>query len=213
MRAPDENQLASQLGWLPEFDPAFIYDVAVVGAGRLDWRRPCTRRPRVVGGGIRLPRAGRQAARVRGSKTIRLSTGIPVRHWPDARSCRRRSSARTSPFRRRSSASLRLHADPDRAVERAARELAYVVIATARLTGGRTLPGSKNSKDAARITGRRRRAKLCKGSEVVLVAAAIRRASLVYLASHAARVHLLIRAGLELSMSSNLIDRIAAFRT
>ena len=34
LRAPDENQVASQLGWLPEFDPRDdVYDVAVVGAG------------------------------------------------------------------------------------------------------------------------------------------------------------------------------------
>lgn len=33
LRGPDENQLASRLGWLPEFDPAHIYDVAIVGRG------------------------------------------------------------------------------------------------------------------------------------------------------------------------------------
>lgn len=33
LRNPDEGQLASCLGLVPEFDPAHIYDVAVVGAG------------------------------------------------------------------------------------------------------------------------------------------------------------------------------------
>ncbi|WP_432262481.1 FAD-dependent oxidoreductase [Cupriavidus sp. TMH.W2] len=33
LRAPDEGQLASCLGLLPEFDPHHIYDVVVVGAG------------------------------------------------------------------------------------------------------------------------------------------------------------------------------------
>jgi thioredoxin reductase (NADPH) len=33
LRNPDEAQLASCLGLIPEFDPAHIYDVAVVGAG------------------------------------------------------------------------------------------------------------------------------------------------------------------------------------
>ncbi|PTB21881.1 thioredoxin reductase [Trinickia symbiotica] len=33
LRNPDEGQLASCLGILPEFDPAHIYDVAIVGAG------------------------------------------------------------------------------------------------------------------------------------------------------------------------------------
>ncbi len=33
LRAPDEGQLASCLGLLPEFDPAHVYDVVVVGAG------------------------------------------------------------------------------------------------------------------------------------------------------------------------------------
>ena len=33
LRNPDEGQLASCLGWLPEFDESRVYDVAVVGAG------------------------------------------------------------------------------------------------------------------------------------------------------------------------------------
>jgi thioredoxin reductase (NADPH) len=33
LRNPDEGQLASCLGLIPEFDPAHIYDVAIVGAG------------------------------------------------------------------------------------------------------------------------------------------------------------------------------------
>lgn len=33
LRAPDENRVASSLGWLPDFDPSHIYDVAIVGAG------------------------------------------------------------------------------------------------------------------------------------------------------------------------------------
>jgi thioredoxin reductase (NADPH) len=33
LRNPDEKQLASCLGLIPEFDPAHVYDVAIVGAG------------------------------------------------------------------------------------------------------------------------------------------------------------------------------------
>jgi len=33
LRNPDEGQLASCLGLIPEFDPAHVYDVAIVGAG------------------------------------------------------------------------------------------------------------------------------------------------------------------------------------
>ena len=33
LRNPDEGQLASCLGWLPEFDESTVYDVAIVGAG------------------------------------------------------------------------------------------------------------------------------------------------------------------------------------
>jgi thioredoxin reductase (NADPH) len=33
LRNPDERQLASCLGLIPEFDPAHVYDVAIVGAG------------------------------------------------------------------------------------------------------------------------------------------------------------------------------------
>ncbi|RFU49643.1 FAD-dependent oxidoreductase [Paraburkholderia sp. DHOC27] len=33
LRAPDVNQVATHLGWLPDLDPAHVYDVAIVGAG------------------------------------------------------------------------------------------------------------------------------------------------------------------------------------
>ncbi|PPJ40384.1 thioredoxin reductase, partial [Pseudoxanthomonas sp. KAs_5_3] len=33
LRNPDEGQLASCLGLIPDFDPAHVYDVAIVGAG------------------------------------------------------------------------------------------------------------------------------------------------------------------------------------
>ena len=33
LRAPDEIELATRLGWLPDFDPAHVYDVLIVGAG------------------------------------------------------------------------------------------------------------------------------------------------------------------------------------
>ncbi|MEX3947533.1 FAD-dependent oxidoreductase [Paraburkholderia sp. EG287B] len=33
LRAPDEGELATRLGWLPDFDPGHVYDVLIVGAG------------------------------------------------------------------------------------------------------------------------------------------------------------------------------------
>ena len=33
LRNPDDGQLASCLGLIPEFDPSHVYDVAIVGAG------------------------------------------------------------------------------------------------------------------------------------------------------------------------------------
>ncbi|WP_321931259.1 FAD-dependent oxidoreductase [Paraburkholderia guartelaensis] len=33
LRAPDENQVAARLGWLPEFHASHLYDVVIVGAG------------------------------------------------------------------------------------------------------------------------------------------------------------------------------------
>ena len=33
LRAPDVNQVATRLGWLPDLDPAHVYDVLIVGAG------------------------------------------------------------------------------------------------------------------------------------------------------------------------------------
>ncbi len=46
LRAPDEGQLASCLGLLPEFDPAHVYDVVVVAPGPPAWLRPCMPRRR-----------------------------------------------------------------------------------------------------------------------------------------------------------------------
>ncbi|TDG10243.1 cyclic nucleotide-binding domain-containing protein [Paraburkholderia guartelaensis] len=33
LRAPDQSELATRLGWLPDFDPGHVYDVLIVGAG------------------------------------------------------------------------------------------------------------------------------------------------------------------------------------
>jgi thioredoxin reductase (NADPH) len=33
LRAPDDNRVATALGWLPEFDPGHVYDTVIVGAG------------------------------------------------------------------------------------------------------------------------------------------------------------------------------------
>jgi thioredoxin reductase (NADPH) len=33
LRAPTASELATRLGWLPDFDPAHVYDVVIVGAG------------------------------------------------------------------------------------------------------------------------------------------------------------------------------------
>ncbi len=33
LHAPDVNQVATRLGWLPDLDPAHVYDVVIVGAG------------------------------------------------------------------------------------------------------------------------------------------------------------------------------------
>jgi thioredoxin reductase (NADPH) len=33
LRAPDVNQVATRLGWLPDLDPEHVYDVVIVGAG------------------------------------------------------------------------------------------------------------------------------------------------------------------------------------
>ncbi len=77
-RNPDEGQLASCLGLIPEFDPTHVYDVTIVGAGPAGLRSCslCGVR-RIVGGGARLPRA-RWAGRH--ERAHRELSGLSYRH-------------------------------------------------------------------------------------------------------------------------------------
>jgi thioredoxin reductase (NADPH) len=216
LRAPDEGQLASCLGLLPEFDPAHIYDVTVVGAGPAGLAAAVYAASEGLSVAVFDCRApgGQAGASARIENYLGFPTGISGQ------------------------------ALAGRAFVQAQKFGAHVAIPTevkALHCGG--TPMQLELADGRRITTQtaviasgavyRRptidrleryegrgvyywaspiEAKLCDNHEVLLVGGGNSAGqAAVYLASHAKHVHLFIRAaGLEASMSRYLIDRIAA---
>jgi len=216
MRAPDENQLASQLGWLPEFDPAHIYDVAVVGAGPAGLATAVYAASEGLSVSVFDCRApgGQAGASSRIENYLGFPTGI------SGQALAGRAFVQAQKFGAHIAIPTEikaLHCDctPIQIeLMNGTRVTAHtVVIATGaayrrpEIEGLEKFEGRGTYYWASPVE-----AKLCKGSEVVLVGGGNSAGqAVVYLASHAARVHLLIRgAGLESSMSRYLIDRIAS---
>jgi thioredoxin reductase (NADPH) len=216
MRAPDENQLASQLGWLPEFDPAHIYDVAVVGAGPAGLATAVYAASEGLSVAVFDCRApgGQAGASSRIENYLGFPTGI------SGQALAGRAFVQAQKFGAHIAIPTEIKAlhcncmpiqielmDGQRVSSHT------VVVATGAayrrpdIVGLDKFEGHGTYYWASPVEG-----KLCKGSEVVLVGGGNSAGqAVVYLASHAARVHLLIRGpGLELSMSKYLIDRIAA---
>src|SRR5471030_1364061 len=216
MRAPDENQLASQLGWLPEFDPAHIYDVAVVGAGPAGLATAVYAASEGLSVAVFDSRApgGQAGASSRIENYLGFPTGI------SGQALAGRAFVQAQKF------------GADVAVPVAVTELdctgsplaldldcgtrvstKTVVIASGAKYRRPAIP------DLAKYEGRGVyywaspiEAQLCRQEDVVLVGGGNSAGqAVVYLASHAAHVHLLIRGhDLEKSMSKYLVDRIAS---
>ena len=216
MRAPDENQLASQLGWLPEFDPAHIYDVAVVGAGPAGLATAVYAASEGLSVAVFDCRApgGQAGASSRIENYLGFPTGI------SGQALAGRAFVQAQKFGAHIAIPTEiksLHCDctPIQIELMNGQRVSShtVVIATGAayrrpdIVGLEKFEGHGTYYWASPVE-----AKLCKGSEVVLVGGGNSAGqAVVYLASHSAHVHLLIRgAGLEASMSKYLIDRIAA---
>jgi thioredoxin reductase (NADPH) len=218
MRAPDENQLASQLGWLPEFDPDHIYDVAVVGGGPAGLATAvyaASEGLSVVVFDKRAP-GGQAGASSRIENYLGFPTGISGqalagRAFVQAQKFGAHIAIPTeikSLHCECSPIQIELH-DGQRVKSHT------VVIASGAHYRRPALAGlDRFDGNGCYYWASPVEAKLCKGSEVALVGGGNSAGqAVVYLASHAAHVHLLIRgAGLESSMSRYLIDRIAGLR-
>jgi len=216
LRAPDEGQLASQLGLLPEFDPNVTYDVLVVGAGPaglatavyaasegllvavLDCRAPGGQAgasarienylgfPTGISGQALAGRAFVQAQKFGAHIAIPLE--VKALHCSDQPMEIELKDGRRIPTRTVVIASGAVYRRP--------------ALAELELYEGRGVYYWASPVEA----------KLCKGEEVMLIGGGNSAGqAAVFLASHAARVHILIRAAsLEASMSRYLIERLAA---
>jgi thioredoxin reductase (NADPH) len=216
LRAPDEGQLASCLGLLPEFDPAHVYDVTVVGAGPAGLATAVYAASEGLSVAVFDCRApgGQAGASARIENYLGFPTGI------SGQALAGRAFVQAQKF----GAHLAIPTEV-KALHCGANPI-QVELADGRRITTRTVviaSGAVYRRPAIdhleRYEGRGVyywaspiEAKLCHNDEALLVGGGNSAGqAVVFLASHAKRVHLFIRAaGLEASMSRYLIDRIAA---
>ncbi|AOY96744.1 thioredoxin reductase [Cupriavidus sp. USMAA2-4] len=215
LRAPDEGQLASCLGLLPDFDPEHIYDVVVAGAGPAGLATAVYAASEGLSVAVMDERApgGQAGASARIENYLGFPTGI------SGQALAGRALAQALKFGAHLAIPLAVRAlrcdrFPLRLVLADGREVATrtVVIASGAqyrrpaIDGLERFEGSGVYYWASPVEAR-----LCQDEEVILVGGGNSAGqAVVYLATHAARVHLMVRGpGLEATMSRYLIDRIA----
>ncbi|TCK38366.1 thioredoxin reductase (NADPH) [Paraburkholderia sp. BL8N3] len=216
LRAPNENQVASQLGWLPEFDPSHIYDVAIVGAGPAGLATAVYAASEGLSVAVFDCRApgGQAGASSRIENYLGFPTGI------SGQALAGRAFVQAQKFGAHIAIPTEikaLHCDRTPIQieldggERVSSHTVVIASGAAyrrpAIEGLDRFEGHGTYYWASPVE-----AKLCKGSEVVLVGGGNSAGQgAVYLASHCAHVHILIRgASLESSMSRYLIDRLAS---
>jgi thioredoxin reductase (NADPH) len=216
LRAPNENQLASQLGWLPVFDSAHVYDIAVVGAGPAGLATAVYAASEGLSVAVFDCRApgGQAGASSRIENYLGFPTGI------SGQALAGRAFVQAQKFGAHISIPTEIKAlhcgnTPIQIELKDGQRITShtVVIATGAAYRRPSIPDlDKFEGHGIYYWASPVEAKLCKGSEAVLVGGGNSAGqAVVYLAAHAAHVHLLIRGtGLESSMSRYLIDRIAS---
>ncbi|AGW93594.1 MULTISPECIES: FAD-dependent oxidoreductase [Cupriavidus] len=216
LRAPDEGQLASCLGLLPEFDPHHVYDVVVVGAGPAGLATAVYAASEGLSVAVidcRSP-GGQAGASARIENYLGFPTGI------SGQALAGRAFVQALKFGAHMAIPLEvkaLHcgADPIR-LELADGRLIpthTVVIATGAQYRRPGIPGLEHFEGrGVYYWASPVEAKLCREEPVMLVGGGNSAGqAAVYLASHAAHVHMLVRGpGLAATMSRYLIDRLGS---
>jgi len=216
LRAPDEGQLATQLGLLPEFDPTVVYDVLVVGAGPAGLATAVYAASEgllVAVFDCRAP-GGQAGASARIENYLGFPTGI------SGQALAGRAFVQAQKFGAHIAIPLEVKAMHcgDHPLEIELKDGRRVSTRTVVIASG-AIYRRPALAELELYEGRGIyywaspvEAKLCKDEEVVLVGGGNSAGqAAVFLASHAARVHILIRgASLEASMSRYLIERLAS---
>jgi thioredoxin reductase (NADPH) len=214
LRAPNDNEVAVRLGWYPNFVKGYVYDTVIVGAGPSGLAAAVYAASEGLSVAVFDSRGpgGQAGTSARIENYLGFPTGI------SGQALTGRAYVQAQKFGAHISIPSEikaLHCDsaPITVELRDGRCIAShtVVIASGAAYKKPDVEGIE------RLTGRGVffgtspvEAKLCRGLEVVVVGGGNSAGQgVVYLASHAKHVHLLVRRqGLEVSMSRYLIDRI-----
>lgn len=216
LRAPDVDQLASHLGLIPEFDPAVVYDVAIVGAGPAGLATAVYAASE--GLSVALFDAHAPGGQAGASARIENYLGFPTGISGNALAAR--AFIQAQKFGARVAIPTRVKA------LHCGNQPMQLELSNGGRVSARTVVIASGAvykhpaiKDLEKYEGRGIfywaspiEAKLCKGQEVIVVGGGNSAGQAVaYLASYASHVHVMVRAaGLEASMSKYLIDRLSS---